>query len=137
MRWTKVIGSVTLSGVCAVAMLTGANSLNGQSKETQLKRETLSKVTAAFTARLEQRIARNDELQQALDSTVECLDEITALIIADLVLQQAQHDRDVADQALEKCIMSAQEPDPNPVPNPTPEPVPEVPPNGEFSVLAR
>ncbi len=138
MLMTKVISCFLLSAVFIGAPSIGANPLTQRNRE---GRDVQKEIAAAFAARLENRIANSAELQEALGSSVECLEEITALIIADLALQQAQHDRDVAGDALDKCIMSLPDPppgpDPDPMPSPVPEPMPEVRPNGEYSVLVR
>lgn len=128
-RWTRV-SSLVVTGCFLGAALTGVHPLPGQNNGAPIKQTSLSDATAAFTARLEQRIANSRELQEAISSSEDCVEEVAALIIADLALQQAQHDRDAAEQALDDCLMS--------LPEPEPEPPAEVRPiDGEFSVLVR
>jgi len=128
-----------VTAVFSVVMLFGAHSLTGQNSRAQIKQSSVDKATAAFIARLKQRIANSSELQQSLGlSSNECVEEVTVLVIADLALQQAQHDYDVALEELDECLNG--QPIPDPVPEDDPEsesPTAVKPTNGEFSVLVR
>ena len=120
--------SLLVGGVFVSATLFALHGFSGPNDDAEKRVNAASEATSAFNARLQNRIRESGKLQEALGSSVECLEEITALIIADLALQQAQHDLEVAQQALDECLMTL--PEPTPMTDVTPV-------DGEFSVLVR